>query len=309
MIFKNKTAAALLAFSTAVVWAFAFPLIKLGIREFEIKSSDIGSKTLFAGVRFFAAGVVVSLAYAVMHRRGENKSTDKHGVAFALCLGLVNTALHYFFYYIGLSNQSGSRSAVIDSMSSFLLIPMACIVFSDEHFTRRKAFGCILGAAGILAVNAGGGLTDEFTMSGDGMLILSAVFTAIGGILTRITSKHIDIFSATGISLWFGGALLIISGALMGGHLSMFTPFGIFVLCCLIAISIYGFSIYNTLLAYNPVGRIAIFNSLIPIFGVTFSCVFLHEEFKPQYIEACLLASFGIYTINSEKTKIQGGDK
>ncbi len=299
--------AALLALSTSVVWAFAFPLIKLGIREFQIAPDDIGSKTLFAGVRFFAAGVVVSIAARMMNAAKKQPRFRRSGVRLSLLLGLVNTALHYFFYYIGLSNQSGSRSAVIDSMSSFLLIPAACIVFEDEHFTRRKAAGCLLGLAGILTVNAGGGLLGEFTLAGDGMLILSAVFSAAGGVLTRIVSQRADIFSATGVSLWFGGLLMMLGGLLTGGRLSVFTPFGVFVLCCLAAISVYGFSVYNMLLACNPVGQTAIFNSLIPIFGVTFSCIILHEPYKPQYIAACILAASGIYVINSEKDKARNG--
>ena len=137
-----------LAASTSVVWAFAFPLIKLGIPAFGIAPDDTGSKTLFAGVRFAAAGLLVSFISVVLPtiaRRAEANRTihntqsrpgagrkgaarpfgenARRGVLLALLLGLVNTALHYFCYYIGLSNLTGSRSAVIDSLSSFLLIP------------------------------------------------------------------------------------------------------------------------------------------------------------------------------------------
>ena len=58
-IFQRKTTVILLAVSCSVAWAFAFPLIKIGIGDFEISPGDTGSKTLFAGIRFFAAGITV----------------------------------------------------------------------------------------------------------------------------------------------------------------------------------------------------------------------------------------------------------
>ena len=221
-------------------------------------------------------------------------------MALALLLGLINTALHYFCYYIGLSNQSGSRSAVIDSASSFILILSACAVFADEHLTMQKLVGCILGFGGIMLVNAGGA-SSAFSLMGDGMLLLSAVFSAAGGLLTGVVTSRMSAVTATGMSLSFGGLLLIVSGLAMGGRLNAPTPFGVFILCCLTAISTYGFSVYNRLISCNPVGEIAIFNSLIPILGVTFSCIILHEPFRIQYIIAGIFVMIGIFVINHTK--------
>ena len=321
-----------LAASTSVVWAFAFPLIKLGIPAFGIAPDDTGSKTLFAGVRFAAAGLLVSFISVVLPtiaRRAEANRTihntqsrpgadrkgaarpfgenARRGVLLALLLGLVNTALHYFCYYIGLSNLTGSRSAVIDSLSSFLLILAACAVFRDERLTVRKAAGCVLGFAGILLVNAGGA-SSELSFMGDGMLLLSACFSACGGILTRVVTSRsgrgagVMAGAATGVSLGFGGVLLIAAGLLMGGRLRAPGAFGVFVLCCLVAISTYGFSVYNKLISCNPVGEIAIFNSLIPILGVTFSCLLLGEPLRPNYAAAGALVAAGIFVINRRHT-------
>lgn len=287
----------LLAASTSVVWAFAFPLIKLGIAEWGIEGGDTGAKTLFAGVRFFCAGIIVLMTHFIKPRE---KRASVHMRAFlgAALLGLVNTALHYFCYYIGLSNQSGSSAAVIDSMSTFLLILLACAVFKDERMTVRKAVGCSLGFAGILIVNAGSVSSGGFSFMGEGMLMMSCCFSALGGIITKLVVKKGSAAFSTGISLGLGGLLLIAAGLMMGGRLSLPTRNGLFILCCLIAISTYGFSVYNKLLSCNPVGETAIFSSLIPILGVTFSCVLLKEPFRVQYAAAGLLVSAGIFIVN-----------
>ena len=297
-IFENKITAVLLAISCSVAWAFAFPLIKIGINDFKIAADDTAAKTLFAGIRFFAAGVVVLVIARCMKMKV--KINGAKNIFVVLLFGLVNTALHYFFYYIGLSNQTGSRSAIIDSMSSFILIISACACFKEEKLTVRKIVGCLLGFGGIMLVNIGGDLSSRFTLMGDGMLILSAVFSAMGGLLTRVAGKKGDPLVVTGISLAFGGGLMIIFGIIMGGRLNVWTLHGVGILACLTAISVYGFSVFNRLLCSNPVGEIAIFNSLIPILGVILSCLILGEPFKAEYITAGIIVSAGICVINKK---------
>ncbi|MBQ3691900.1 MAG: DMT family transporter [Clostridia bacterium] len=287
-----------MAISCSVAWAFAFPLIKIGINDFKIAADDTAAKTLFAGIRFFAAGVVVLVIARCMKMKV--KINGAKNVFVVLLFGLVNTALHYFFYYIGLSNQTGSRSAIIDSMSSFILIISACACFKEEKLTVRKIVGCLFGFGGIMLVNIGGDLSSRFTLMGDGMLILSAVFSAMGGLLTRVAGKKGDPLVVTGISLAFGGGLMIIFGIIMGGRLNVWTLHGVGILACLTAISVYGFSVYNRLLCSNPVGEIAIFNSLIPILGVILSCLILGEPFKAEYITAGIIVSAGICVINKK---------
>ena len=154
-----------------------------------------------------------------------------------------------------------------------------------------------------MLVNVGGDLSSRFTFMGDGMLILSAVFSAMGGLLTRVAGKKGDPLVVTGISLAFGGGLMMLFGFAMGGRLNVWTIHGVFVLVCLTAISVYGFSIYNRLLCSNPVGEIAIFNSLIPILGVILSCVILGEPFRTEYIIAGMIVSLGICVINMNSNK------
>jgi len=107
------------------------------------------------------------------------------------------------------------------------------------------------------------------------------------------------VFVGTGYSLAIGGALLIIPALLWGGTLPRTTLLGMLYLLLLIAISTLGFTLYNKLLTCNPVGKVAIYNSLIPIVGAVTSCLCLHEPFYWKYAIAGLLAAAGIYIIAS----------
>ena len=133
------------------------------------------------------------------------------------------------------------------------------------------------------------------------MIILNALCSAFASLMTRGLGKRIDVFVGTGYSLAAGGALLIVPGLAMGGTLPHVTLWGIIILAMLIAISTIGFTLYNKLLTCNPVGKVAIYNSLIPVIGALTSCWCLGELFQWNYLAAGTLAALGIYIINSTK--------
>ena len=95
--------------------------------------------------------------------------------------------------------------------------------------------------------------------------------------------------------------MLMLPGLLLGGTLPVVTVAGVGILFLLICISTLGFTLYNKLLSCNPVGKVAIFNSLIPVVGAVTSCLCLGEPFYWKYAIAALLAMTGIYIINARK--------
>ncbi|MDO4614866.1 MAG: DMT family transporter [Lachnospiraceae bacterium] len=296
-IFQSRRALPFLACAAALSWGFAFPFVKLGMAAFAIDAEFTGGKILFAGIRFTLAGLLVLLMYRGTVRAEERCRPTGSDWRWMLLFAFVNTAAHYFFFYIGLSNSYGSRASVIDSLGTFLLVILAAAVFR-EKMTIRKICGCALGIGGILLLNIGDLSGGGFTLSGDGMMILCSIFSASGGLLTRVVCKRVNAIFATGISLAAGGLMLIAGGIAMGGYLPAINGKGLAVLACLVAISVTGFSIYNQLLANHPVGKVAIYNSLIPVFGVVLSCVFLNETFEPIYLAAAALVAAGVALVN-----------
>jgi drug/metabolite transporter (DMT)-like permease len=213
----------------------------------------------------------------------------------------MNTTLHYFFFYVGMSHSEGARAAILNSLSTFLVVLLACACFKSDKLTSRKMLGCAVGFCGILALNLGGADSGQYTWMGDGMIILNAICGALSNLMTRGLSRRIDIFVGTGYSLFIGGLLLIVPGLALGGTLPHVNALGIVCLLLLIAISAVGFALYNKLLSLNPVGRVAIYNSLIPVVGALTSCLCLGETFHLKYALAGGLAALGIYIINKGK--------
>lgn len=258
-----------------------------------------GSKMLFAGIRFAVAGLIVlSVARSSGRSFKTNKMSDWY---FIIAFTLMNTTLHYFFFYIGMSHSEGSRAAILNSLSTFLVVLLACACFRSDRLTSRKILGCSVGFSGILALNLGGAESGQFSWLGDGMIILNALCSALANLMTRRLSRMVDVFVGTGYSLSIGGMLLIISGLYFDGTLPNINMSGILCLMLLICISALGFTLYNKLLSLNPIGKVAIYNSLIPIVGAITSCLCLGEIFHAKYALAGGLAALGIYIINKGK--------
>ncbi len=298
-IFQKPTWVVVFALTAAIAWGWAFPLIKVGFHAFGITADMTGCKMLFAGLRFAAAGLIILSVAFGSGRSFKTKVTNDWW--YILAFALMNTTLHYFFFYIGMSHSEGSRAAILNSLSTFLVVLLACACFKSDKLTSRKIIGCAVGFCGILTLNLGGAESGIFTWLGDGMIIINAICSALSGLMTRGLSRKVDVFVGTGYSLTFGGMLLIIPGLLFGGTLPHVNMLGIVCLLLLIAISAVGFALYNKLLSCNPVGKVAIYNSLIPIVGAVTSCLCLGETFHLKYALAGGLSALGIYIINKGK--------
>lgn len=298
-IFQCPVWVAIFALTAAVAWGWAYPLIKLGFGEFGIAQDMTASKMLFAGVRFTLSGLIV-LAIALF--KGLSLKVYKPSAwGYLVGYALLNTTIHYAFFYIGLSHSAGARAAILNSLGVFMLVLLACAFFKSDRLTPGKMLGCIVGFIGIMVLNVGGGSGGGFTFMGDGMIILNALCSAFAGLMTRGLGARANVFVATGYSLAIGGVMLMLPGFLLGGTLPCVTAAGVGILFLLICISTLGFTLYNKLLSCNPVGKVAIFNSLIPVVGAVTSCLCLNEPFYWKYLFAALLAMTGIYIINAKK--------
>ena len=165
-IFQRPAWVAVFALTAAIAWGWAFPLIKVGFNAFSITTDMTGSKMLFAGIRFAVAGLII-LSVARSNKRPFQTSTSRDWL-FILTFALMNTTLHYFFFYVGMSHSEGSRATILNSLSTFLVVLLACACFKSDKLTSRKMLGCAVGFCGVLALNLGGAESGQFTWLGDG---------------------------------------------------------------------------------------------------------------------------------------------
>lgn len=300
-ILQKTPVAALLALFCSALWGSAFPCVKIGYDLFGIDKASTPAIILFAGVRFFIAGIMVIIIGSVIRKKPLVPKPAE--IPKVMLLSLFQTILQYLFFYIGLANTSGVKSSVIEGMSVFVCILVSALIFRLEKLTLAKIAGCILGTAGIIAINLDSSLVSDINFTGDGFILISTVAYAISSVLIKRFSADTDTMMLSGWQFLFGGTVMSIIGLLLGGRFE-YGNIGVeavLMLMYLAFISACAYSIWSLLLKYNPVSKIAVFGFMNPVCGVLLSAVLLGETeqaFRLESAAALVLISAGIFIVN-----------
>lgn len=294
----NPWVVGLLAICCTALWGSAYPCVKSGYELFQIAGEDVSSKILFAGYRFFAAGIMTFIFSWIS--AGRVPGIKKENIPGTFGLGLVQTTLQYIFFYIGVANTTGVKGSIIGASSTFFTILLAHFLIKSEKIDLRKGLGCLLGFSGVvLASFTTQGLDASFSIEGEGFLIISALSYAVASIWSKGLAKKEDPIVITAIQLLFGGAILMILGVSFGGHIDVIVWNGALLFLYMAFISSAAFSLWTLLLKYNPVGKVAIYGFMTPVFGVFMSALFLGENaWNIRNLAALLMVSAGIIAVN-----------
>lgn len=290
----------LLALICCALWGSAFPCIKVGYEWFGIEGT--GSQILFAGYRFFLAGVLTFVFGCILEKRF--LTMKRSSIPYILRQGLLQTTIQYFFFYVGLANTTGTKGSIINASNAFVSIVAAHFMIKSEKMTWKKGIGCLLGLAGVVVINlAPGAWGTGFSLKGEGMVFICTVAYGVSTVVLKIISNKESPMTITSYQILFGSVLLIIIGLALGGHVEGFTLKSTILLIYMALISAVAFSLWTLLLKYNPVGRVAIYGFTIPVFGVVLSAIFLGEQFASlKNLSALILVSVGILIVNSTKS-------
>lgn len=286
------------ALIATILWGSAYPCIKLGYVWFDLEAEDIPAKLVFAGVRFLLAGMMTLLFGSIAKRKFQ--TPKRENIPGIIALGFVLTMLHYIFFYVGLANTTGVKGAIVYGTSTFFAVLLAAVFYKSDRLNLQKGIGCLLGFAGIVYVNLGsGGLEGGFSLAGEGSMLLAAVLFAVGNLMSKQLSGCEMPVVITGWQLFVGGAALFAAGLLCGGRLNLITPRGVGLLLYLSLLSAVAFSVWTMLLQANSMGRVTVFNFLVPIFGVILSGIILGEAFLTvRSVVSLACVSLGIYLVN-----------
>ena len=292
----------LLACLCCLLWGSATPAIKIGYEWFGIGADDVASRILFAGVRFILAGILTVIFGSLIARKPLFPQKSSWGMVCKL--GLVQTVLQYIFFYMGLAYTTGVKSAIINGSQTFITIVLACLVFRYEKLTLQKFLGCLIGFAGVVVINFDpSGLTGGFTLQGEGAILAAAIAYAFSSAFVKKYSQKENPVVLSGYQFIFGGIIMTIFGAIMGGQLTGWCFRSILLLIYMALISSVAYSVWGILLKHNPVGKVAIYSFTNPIFSVLLSFAFLGEtsSFGIELIIALALVCIGIWLVNRVK--------
>ena len=288
-----------------LLWGSAFPFIKLGYQVFEIPADATATQILFAGMRFTLAGILVILFMSIVKRQFLRPRSLKT-VGRIFILSCFQTILQYILFYIGLAHTNGVKGSIIEASNVFIAIFVASIIFRQEKLTSQKLIGSLIGFAGVVIINLQG-LTLDLNI-GDLCVFFSTFAYAMSSVLLKRYSKDEDSVMLSGYQFLVGGCFMTLVGFAAGGKLTVFSAKGGLLLMYLAFISAMAYSLWATLLTYNPISKVAVMGFLNPVFGVILSAIILKEGDVLNYrsIIALILVCIGICVVYWKKSeKIQ----
>lgn len=284
------------------LWGSAFPSIKIGYQLFSIEPSDTASIILFAGIRFFLAGVLTLIIFGAIEKKP--LLPKKASVPKIAVLSLFQTILQYIFFYVGLAYTTGERASVIQGINVFMAILISSLIFKLEKLNAFKIIGSIIGFMGVIIANINafkGGVGVSFF--GESFIFLSTVSYAFSSVFMKKLSKDDNPAMLSGWQFMVGGAVMIAFGLIAGGKITGFTVKSTLLLIYMAFTSACAYSIWSILLKYNPVSKVTVCGFFIPVFGFVLSSIFAGSGKNAGLFEisALLVVVIGMIIVNKKE--------
>ncbi|MHA1486630.1 MAG: DMT family transporter [Promethearchaeota archaeon] len=313
---KQEIVAYILLILTTIIWGGTWPLGRWLVSE------EVGGATIppfmIAVIRYFLAVICFFLILRFKEGTLNWKFAKKNWKILAL-MGLLSVTVYQAGYLIGELLTSASDASIMVATNAVWVIILSSAFLKTERFAWRKMVGSLLAfTAVVIVVGFSPNINVENRILGDVMILLGAFAYAAYTVISRffLNKTREDTESYQPSSIWimtwvslFGFLIttpiaLIISPEFLIPATYLTIPprvwIGISYLAFLSTIGAYTF--YLEGVKRLNASRAAIFQALVPLFGVIFSALFLREEFDIiVYPFALLLVILGIIMVNRKK--------
>ena len=299
-IFQRPAIMTLIALLCCALWGSATPAIKTGYRLLEVEG--VSSIMLFAGIRFFLAGVFTVIIFSIAKRK--ILFPQKQNWGRVLTVSAFQTVIQYVLFYLGLSLTSGVKGTVSSGTNAFFSLLVAALIFKQEKLTAKKIIACIMGFMGIVIINLNGlqFTNDYIDLMGVGFVVLSTLAYAVSSVLIKRYSSYEDPVTISGYQFIIGGAFMAIVGLALGGSITLTSLSGVLDLIYLALLSAIAYSLWGLLLKHNPVSKVTVFTCSTPIFGTVLTMLLLPGESSSvnpvNLVITLILVSSGILLLN-----------
>ena len=315
---RKELIAYLLLILTMVIWGGTWPLGRWLVSE------DIGGATIppfmIAVIRYFLAVICFFLILRFKEGTLNWQFAKEHWKILTL-MGLLSVTIYQAGYLIGEIFTSASDASIMVATNAVWVVILSSSFLKTERFAWRKMVGALLAfTAVVIVIGFSPNVNVSNRILGDIMILLAALAYATYTVISRffLNKTLEDTESYQPSSIWimtwvslFGFliitpiALIISPDFIIPATYLTIPPrvwMGISYLAFLSTIGAYTF--YLEGVKRLNASRAAIFQALVPLFGVLFSALFLQEEFDVfVYPFALLLVILGIILVNRKKSQ------
>lgn len=288
---KRSFAYALLLLNT-ILWGLSPPIIK--------KALDFVTINQFLFARYLIAGLLFTPIYFLM-RRGKKTSLRHANWPLLIFLALLGTPLTLIPLYEGIKLTTSLEASILTATGPLLII-LGGSLFLKEKISRNEKLGLLVAILGTLIltfeplVRHGTGF--KFSLLGNLLTLLSNLIWAAFLLLakkTKADAGQVSLLSYL-VSIPVFLVLMFFDSPAVISHTQPLAPLAILgILYMAIFGSVIAFWAYAKGQEYIEASEASIFTYLQPIFTFPLAYLWLHENFTPVSLLACLVIAAGVY--------------
>ena len=280
-----------------LVWALAFPFIKIGLEEFSFVNLTI--------MRFFIVCIVFSLLILIFPKKFSK--LNKKDIIQIFLLGFFGVIVYHLCLNYGEQLVSpGAASLIIATIPIYIII--FAKIFLKEKIGVIKLVGVIIALFGVLIISIWG--KEETIIEIQFIFAAFAIFIAaiMGAIYTIAGKKFLDKYSPlslTAYAMIFGsiGLIPLISKSLFI-EVTNLSFNGWFAIIFLGSFStVIGYAIWYIALQMKNASEISVYLYVIPIVATIVSYFWFKENITILFILGALLVILGLVLVNKRSTK------
>lgn len=318
---KQEFIAYIILILTMVIWGGTWPLGRWLVSE------EVGGETIppfmIAVVRYFLVIICFFLILKLKERTLHWKFAKENWKILAL-MGLLSVTIYQAGYLIGEIFTAASDASIMVATNAIWVVILSSLFLKTEFFTWKKVAGSLLAfLAVILVVGFSPNVDVSNRILGDILILVAAFAYATYTVTSRyfLNKTQNNPKSYQPSSIWimtwvsFFGFLITTPIALIISP-EFLNPLEYFTIPTRIWIGITYLAFLSTVGAYTfylegikrlSASRAAIFQTLVPLFGVMFSAIFLQDKFDVFiYPFALLLVILGITLVNFKSSYHKG---
>ena len=218
-----------------------------------------------------------------------------------LLIGLLNSAIPFALYSFAALHIEANMSVILNSTSPLFGMVYAALLLK-EQVTLRKVAGLLLGTSGVVIISSTTFELNEIIVYAS--ILACVVAASLYGLSGAIIKRYVHNIPSNQVvmgSMLFAGIMLLpfglfrpIEGGVTALATTMLVVFGIF--------TAIAYVIYFLLITEVGPMKALTTTYLMPLFGILFSALFLHEQMQIQTILGLAIILTAIYLITT-KTK------
>jgi drug/metabolite transporter (DMT)-like permease len=306
---KPQTWKVLVAFAIIyVVWGSTFLAIRVGVREVP--------PFLFAGMRFFVAGIVL---YCWMRLKGTRSPSLREWGAASLLAALMFLISYGLLFWAETRVPSGIAAVMLAIIPVFMTVS-EILILQTRHLSARLTIALLVGIVGVAVLMNGSLSFGQAPVDTPGAfaLILAAISWSMAAALTRKLPLPDTKAMSSGAQMLAGGVMLTLTAEILGEfrgfQIQEVSRAAWLALAYLsVAGSIVAFTAYLWLVHHESPTKVGTYAYVNPIVAVFLGHFLGGEAIGPRTIFGMLLVLVSVVVITTaptNKPEVAGaGDK